>query len=91
MVNMAPVGTYVEPYYTSIPSWWTPEWEIVSTQQKALEADMYGEVLPEKDHLAVVCSIHQTRNEVVDGQHVLRTPTEEQNDLISDAAAVMWT
>jgi hypothetical protein len=52
---------------------------------------MYREVLPAKDHQAVICSIHQMVEEEIDGQVLIRLLSEEHVDLASAAAAALWT
>jgi hypothetical protein len=51
---------------------------------------MYRDVLPMKDHLAMICSINQTSTMEIDGQVIVRAPSSENVDLVSAAAAAVW-
>jgi hypothetical protein len=45
---------------------------------------VYREVLPLKDHLAMICSIDRTSTIEIDGQVVVRTPSSENVEVCTD-------
>jgi hypothetical protein len=86
----APAGTCVEPHYDSCPAWWSEPWNIVTTQRKLLEPELYTAVLQTKDHIAVIATIGKVVVEHIDGQIVSHIP-EHEFDMVSTATAAVWT